>query len=120
MASTESGIPSLSESRSWVAVRAPIVDVVALRLRVGAEGHTDRRGGQRRAAGERREAARGTDRLAAATGPRMANEVRRGCKPLLDVAVPAQGRPPGEGQHVVAEAHQAPACECAGDDDAEQ
>ena len=57
--------------------------------------------------------------MAADTGPRMANEVRRGSEPLLDVAVPAQGRPPGEGQHVVAEAHQAPAGEGAGDGDAE-
>ena len=71
--------------------------------------------------GERREAAAGdAAHLAAATGPRMANEVRRGCEPLLDVAVPAQGRPPGEGQDVVAQADQAPARERAGDDDAEQ
>ena len=87
--------------------------------RAGVEGHTDRRGGQRCGAGERREAARSADRVAADTGPRMANEVRRGGEPLPDVAVPAQGRPPGEGQHVMAEAHEAPARECAGDGNAE-
>jgi hypothetical protein len=83
------------------------------------EGDADRRGGQRRATGERREAARGADRPAAGAGPRMANEVRRGRKPLLDIVVPAQARPPGEGQHVMAEADQASARERAGDADAE-
>jgi hypothetical protein len=50
----------------------------------------------------------------------VANEVRRGGKPLPDVALPAQAWPPGEGQHVLAEADQAPTYECSGDDDAEQ
>ena len=65
-------------------------------------------------------AARGTPRGAAATGPCVANEVRRGCEPLLDVAVPAQARPPREGEDVVAEADQAAARERARDNDAEQ
>ena len=119
MASTESGIPSLSESRSCVAVRAPIVDVVALRLvrawkltRTGA------------AASGAPPASEAKPRGAPTTRPpppgcARANEVRRGRKALLDVAMAAQARPPGEGQHVVAQADQAPARECAGDGDAE-
>jgi hypothetical protein len=63
---------------------------------------------------------RGAGQLAAGIGPRVPNEIGRGCDALLDVAVPAQARPPHEGQHVMAEADEAPACECAGDGDAEQ
>jgi hypothetical protein len=50
----------------------------------------------------------------------VANEVRRVGEALLDIAVPAQGGPTDEGQHVTAEAQKAPTGQCAGDDDAEQ